>query len=177
MCVALTQVATLVPDMNWDLAHGEGFRQAMRELASGVSIVTTGQGKSRSGLTVTSVSSLSMEPMSLIVCINQSSSTLPLIRTNRSFGVNFLAANQRDLADRFAGRGGLNGADRFDHARWIQLMTGAPLLDDALAAIDCSVDIILDRHTHAIVIGRVEATHAGGGDRALTYWRGKYAAV
>jgi flavin reductase (DIM6/NTAB) family NADH-FMN oxidoreductase RutF len=171
------QAATLVPDMNCDISHSEDFRRAMRELASGVSIVTTGQGRSRSGLTVTSVSSLSMEPMSLIVCLNQSSSTLPLIRANRSFGVSFLGENQRDLADRFAGRQGLNGAERFDNGRWIELMTGAPLLDDALAAIDCSVDIILDRHTHAIVIGQVQATQVRGGNKALTYWRGEYAAV
>src|SRR3984893_16879814 len=90
----------------------EGFRSAMRDLASGVSLITTGQGEERTGLTATSVSSLSMEPPSLVVCINRTSTTLQAMRKNRVFGVNVLAAGHRAIADRFAGRSDVSGAAR-----------------------------------------------------------------
>jgi flavin reductase (DIM6/NTAB) family NADH-FMN oxidoreductase RutF len=152
----------------------DSFRAAMRHLAGGVSVITSGRGNDRNGLTATSVSSLSTEPASLIVCINRNCSMLPQLREQGTFGVNILAAGHRDVADRFAGRCGVSGAARFAGAEWIELVTGAPLLIDALAAIDCTVDSILDWNTHALVIGRVEAVRLHGGPQALVYWRGGY---
>jgi flavin reductase (DIM6/NTAB) family NADH-FMN oxidoreductase RutF len=153
---------------------GAGFRSAMRHLASGVSLITTGRGEARTGLTATSVSSLSMEPPSLLVCINRASATLRAMRETKMFGVSFLAAGHRDVADRFAGRGNLSGAARFQGSEWITLVTGAPLLVDALAAIDCTIDTIMEWSTHAVVIGRVEAVHQPGGAQALVHWRRAY---
>ena len=80
----------------------------------------------------------------------------------------------RTLADRFAGRSGVKGAARFEGADWMTLVTGAPLLGDALAAIDCEVEEVLERHTHAIVIGRVAAVRRNDGDPALVHWRSKF---
>ena len=151
-----------------------GFRSAMRHLASGVSVITSGEGEARTGLTATSVSSLSMEPPSLLVCINRASATLRAMRETNIFGVNFLAAGHRDVADRFAGRGNLSGAARFQGSEWITLVTGAPLLVDAFAAIDCTIDTIMEWSTHAVVIGRVEAVHQPGGAQALVHWRRAY---
>ncbi|MBI5132970.1 MAG: flavin reductase family protein [Rhodopseudomonas palustris] len=155
-------------------AAADSFKAAMRQLAGGVSIVTSGQGEERNGITVTSVSSLSVEPPSLIVCINRSCSVLPVLRDHGAFGVNILAAGHRELADRFAGRHGVRGAERYDVGDWIELVTGAPLLVDAMAAIDCTVDSIMDWNSHALVIGRVEAVRLGDGPQALAYWRGDY---
>jgi flavin reductase (DIM6/NTAB) family NADH-FMN oxidoreductase RutF len=152
----------------------EGFRSAMRHLASGVSLITTGQGEERTGLTATSVSSLSMEPPSLVVCINRTSTTLKAMRENRVFGVNFLAAGHREVADRFAGRGNVTGAARYQGSEWITLVTGAPLLADALAAIDCTIGTIMEWSTHVLVIGRAEAIHQPGGGQALVHWRCSY---
>jgi flavin reductase (DIM6/NTAB) family NADH-FMN oxidoreductase RutF len=157
-----------------DKAACDGFRSAMRHLASGVSVITTGQDEQRSGLTATSVSSLSMEPPSLVVCINRASVTLQAMRENRVFGVNFLAASHRDVAERFAGRRNVSGAARFDNSEWITLVTGAPLLSDALAAVDCTVETTTEWSTHALVIGRVEAVHQPGGKQALVHWRCGY---
>jgi flavin reductase (DIM6/NTAB) family NADH-FMN oxidoreductase RutF len=121
------------------------------------------------------VSSLSMDPPALIVCIDQASTTLQAVRENRFFGVNFLASKHRDVADRFAGRGGVSGAARYHGSEWTTLVTGAPLLADALAAIDCTVDTIMEWGTHAVIVGRVEATHQpGDGLRALVHWRRGY---
>lgn len=152
----------------------ESFRSAMRHLASGVSVITTGEGEHRTGLTATSVSSLSIEPPSLVVCISRTSTTLQAIRENRVFGVNFLAAGHRELADRFAGHGNVSGAARYRTGKWITLVTGAPILADALAAIDCTIDTIMEWNTHAMVIGRVEAVHQPGGVQALVHWRRTY---
>jgi flavin reductase (DIM6/NTAB) family NADH-FMN oxidoreductase RutF len=163
-----------LPRQEADIAACDGFRSAMRHLASGVSVITTGQGEARAGLTATSVSSLSMDPPSLVVCINRTSATLQAMRETRVFGVNFLAANHRDVAERFAGRGNVSGAARFNGNEWITLVTGAPLLSDALAAVDCSIDTIMEWNTHAVVIGRVEAVHQPGGAQALVHWRCAY---
>ena len=154
--------------------EGAAFRHAMRELASGVSLVTTGRGEARSGCTATALCSLSLNPPTLIVNISRTSSTLALLRANGVFGVSILAAAHEELADRFAGRNGVRGAARFAGANWITLATGAPLLRDALTAIDCSVQEIIERHTHAIVIGEVKAARRNGGAGALVHWRGGY---
>jgi flavin reductase (DIM6/NTAB) family NADH-FMN oxidoreductase RutF len=71
------------------------------------------------------------------------------------FGVSILTSDQLHIAERFAGKDGLKGADRFATSRWITRISGAPLLADALAAIDCEVEETIERHSHAIVIGRV----------------------
>lgn len=152
----------------------DDFRVAMRELAGAVTIISCGQGAQRAGFAATSVSSLSAEPPTLIVCANRSSSSWPALREARSFGVNVLSASHRDLAHRFAGRTGAEGSQRYEGGQWIGLRTGAPLLSDALAAFDCSVEEIIERHSHAIVIGRVEAVRRRGGGGALVYWRGDY---
>ena len=84
------------------------FRTALRHLAGGVSVITAGRGEDRTGLTVTSLSSLSAEPPTVMFGLNLSSSTYPVLARHRSFGVNFLSAAQKQVADRFAGRGGEN---------------------------------------------------------------------
>ncbi|MBV9221874.1 MAG: flavin reductase family protein, partial [Methylobacteriaceae bacterium] len=74
----------------------------------------------------------------------------------------------------FSGRTGVRGAARFAGAEWTSLATGAPLLADALTAIDCSFEGSLDWHSHTIVIGRVEAVRVRGGGSPLLYWQGDY---
>ena len=150
------------------------FRQAMRRLAGGVGLITVGTGDDRSGLTATSVTSLSADPPRLLVCINRSTSAWPKLAEYGVFGVNLLHSNQQDLADRFAGKSGEKGADRFAGVRWKSLVTGAPLLDGALAAIDCTIEEIIERHSHAIVIGRIEAVDLGVCSDPLLYWSGTY---
>ena len=150
------------------------FRQAFRHLAGGVSVITTGHGHDRTGLTATSVSSLSAEPPTLMFGLNLSASSFPVLARNRSFGVNFLNAAQKQVADRFAGRNGEKGPARYAGADWTSGLTGAPLLAGALAALDCEVEEIIQRHSHAIIIGRVREVRLGGNDAALVYWRGDY---
>jgi flavin reductase (DIM6/NTAB) family NADH-FMN oxidoreductase RutF len=155
----------------------DDFRGAMRHLTGGVSVITAGRGRNISGMTVTSVSSLSVDPPALIVSINREASSWPLIRRYGTFGVNILTSDQIDVAERFTGKGGLKGADRFAGAEWATRASGSPLLVDALAAIDCEVEDIIERHSHAIVIGRVLDVMVSARSAALAYWHGRYVAI
>jgi flavin reductase (DIM6/NTAB) family NADH-FMN oxidoreductase RutF len=153
------------------------FRNAMRRLTGGVSVITAGRGRDISGMTVTSVSSLSVEPATLIVSVNRSASSWPLIQRHGFFGVNILNADQLEVAERFTGKGGLKGAERFAGAEWFSRVSGVPLLSGALAAIECEVEEIIERHSHAIVIGRVLDVQLSPRSAALAYWQGKYLAI
>ena len=153
------------------------FRSAMRLLAGGVSVVTAGRGRDISGMTVSSVSSLSVDPPSLIVSLNREASSWPLVKRYGFFGVNILTSDQIDIAERFTGKGGLKGADRFTGARWTTRASGVPLLADALAAIDCEVEDVVERHSHVIVIGRVLDVAVSARTASLAYWQGRYVAI
>lgn len=150
------------------------LKAAMRSLAGGVSVITAGTGSSRTGATVTSATALSMEPATMIVNINKSSSTWPIIARYNHFCVNILSAEQQDVASRFAGVGGLKGVDRYTDAEWFELESGASALRGALAAIDCAVEDVIERHTHAIIIGRVLSVERAEG-APLIYHGGRYA--
>jgi len=155
----------------------DAFKAAMRQLPGGAAIVTAGDGSAVSGMTVTSLVSLSVDPPSIMVAINRNASAWPLIARSGVFGANILCAADVDLADRFSGRSGLSGPRRFDREQWSTLSTGAPILLAALAALDCEVERIVDHHSHAIVIGRVVAVNVSEGRDALAYWNGNYEVV
>jgi flavin reductase (DIM6/NTAB) family NADH-FMN oxidoreductase RutF len=150
------------------------FRNAMRYLAGAVSVITTGSGEERTGFTATSVSSLSVDPPTILVCLNRDSSSWETLLDHGIFCVNLLAHDHLHVADRFAGRGGAKGAARYEGATWQQLSTGALALTGALASIDCELEEALDRHTHTILIGRVRAIALRDGAEPLLYWHGAY---
>src|ERR1700753_2680762 len=95
----------------------DDFRGAMRHLAGGVSVITAGRGKEITGMTMTSVSSLSVDPPTLIVSVNREASSWPVLKRHGFFGINILAADQLEIAERFSGKGGLKGAERFAGSR------------------------------------------------------------
>lgn len=169
-------MAVSAHDLEKDIASAD-FRAAMRRLAGGVSVITVGQGQDITGMTVTSVSSLSVDPPTLIVCVNRDSSSWPLLNRYGVFGVNILNAGQIEIAERFSGKDGLKGIERFAGAQWVPRVTGVPLLADALASVDCEVEQIVERHSHGIVIGRVRDSKTSSGKGALGYWQGQYVAI
>lgn len=155
-------------------ASPDEFRAAMRHLVGGVSVITSGRGEEITGMTVTSVSSLSLDPPSLIVGINRTSSTWPVLERHGFFGVNILTADQRDVAERFSGRNGLKGRDRFAGDEWIVRGPGAPLLVGAAAAIDCEVEQVVEHRSHSIVVGRVREVLLSDHRSALAYGHSRY---
>lgn len=150
------------------------FKDAMRHLAGAVSVITVGRGEDRTGFTATSVSSLSIEPPSILVSLNRSSSSWPVLQRHGSFAVNVLATDQQHIADRFAGRGGIKGTQRYEGATWSELVTGTPTLSDALIVLDCELEEAIERHSHSILIGRVRAITVRGASQPLVYWHGAY---
>jgi len=159
-----------------ELSSGD-FRSAMRQLTGGVSVITAGRGRDISGMTVTSVSSLSVDPPALIVSVNRAASSFPLLKRYGFFCVNILTSDQLDIAERFTGKDGLKGAERFTGAEWTTRASGVPLLVGALAAIDCEVEEIVERHSHAIIIGRALDVTVSTRSAALAYWHGQYVAI
>ncbi|WP_284272524.1 flavin reductase family protein [Bradyrhizobium iriomotense] len=139
------------------------FRQAMRNLASGVAIVATGTALERRGLTVSSITSICIEPPCLLVGINISSGTHDAILANGKFGVSLLAIDHQDIALRFAGRDGSKGIQRFDTAPWDQGTLDVPLLQSAICALECVLHHYEVVGTHGMFIGRTVAVRPGDG--------------
>lgn len=151
-----------------------GYRSLMRHQAGAVAVVATTHGGQRAGLTATAFSSLSDNPPTLLVCVQQRVGAHDLIAGSGAFSLNILAADQQDVAERFAGGSGVRGAERFEAERWRSLATGAPVLDAALAALDCQV---VESHrftTHTIFIGSVVDGLMRPEAEPLLYFRGDY---
>jgi len=168
------QPDTVRPDAGPDKP---AFLGAMRHFVGSVSVITVGQGDDLSGLVVTSAISLSADPPLVLVCVNRTSSSWPLLGRYGFFGVNALAAHHQPVAERFSGFGGVKGAARYEGADWVSAETGAQLLADAPVALDCTVEEMIDRATHSIVIGRVRAIRSNDPQAGLIYWHGGYRAL
>ncbi len=153
------------------------FREGMRALVGNCSVITVGDGDRASGLVVTSAISLSAEPPLLLACVNLTSSSYPLLVEYGRFGWSSLGADHQAVAERFSGFGGVKGAARYEGAEWETAFTGARLLKGAPAAFDCTLEEVIERATHAIVIGRVQAIRSTPGAGALVYWDGKFRAL
>jgi flavin reductase (DIM6/NTAB) family NADH-FMN oxidoreductase RutF len=151
----------------------EEFREVMREWASGVALVTSAFGQIEAGCAVSSFTSLSLDPASLLVCLNGESATLDCIRSSGLFAINVLKSAHLDLARRFASSK-VHGAERFAEGDWGTLTTGAPTLHDALAVMDCRLERVVEHATHAIVIGTCVTAARGAPAPALLHWRSRF---
>jgi flavin reductase (DIM6/NTAB) family NADH-FMN oxidoreductase RutF len=149
------------------------FRSVMRRLAGGVSIITAGRGDDITGMTVTSLTSLSATPPRLLVSINRQASSFALIDRHRLFGVNILGSDQHDIAGRFS-NGRLKGSQRFEGLEWFQGSSGLPLLSHSLAMIECQVEEIIERHSHGIIVGSLLSFELAPRLSGLVYWNGQY---
>jgi len=150
------------------------YRLLMRQQAGAVTIIAVGDTGSRTGLTATAVCSLTDTPPTLLACVNRSASAHTPIRATKAFSINLLAHDQLPLAMSFSGKVGLEGEARFSAEEWTTLTTGAPVLKNALASIDCE---LVDEHgfdTHSIFIGRVRDGRARDGAHPLIYFRGTF---
>jgi len=132
------------------------FRQVMGHFATGVTVVTTNNHGTIAGLTVNAFCSLSLDPPLVLVCVDLTSNTLPLIRESKCFAVNMLTDKQESLSRCFA-TPSVERFERFCEASYHTAVTGAPILDDVLAFIDTRVVAEYPGGDHIIFIGQVEA--------------------
>lgn len=145
------------------------FRSVAGHFASGVTVVTTLDDGSPVGTTVSAVSSLSLEPPMMLVCLNRSSATQAAIRKAGVFAVNILAEGQDGIAFRFAGK----GPDKFKDVAYRRGITGAPVIDGALAAVECRTSEAVEGGSHTVFLANVVAAAAFNGD-PLTYFKGGF---
>lgn len=155
----------------------DDFRTAMSLLASGVTVVTTGEGDERRGLTATAVCSLSMSPPSLLACVNCFGEAHAAIERLGTFCVNILAQDDAAISDRFAGRQVERGSEKFDENRWMTLETGAPVLRSALVAVDCEIYNSMRLETHTVFLGRVRGVYIGEKRMPLLHFDRNYCSL
>ena len=136
------------------------LREAMRNSASGVAIVTTDGPAGRAGVTVSSFCSLSLSPPSVLVCIHGASRSLPTIIANELFAISLLSDDEENVARAFAGQIPEYREDRFAATTWQTACTGALITKNAHAGFDCRLSKHLQFGTHEILIGEVLATVA-----------------
>ncbi|MGD2067104.1 MAG: flavin reductase family protein [Gemmatimonadota bacterium] len=147
------------------------FRHVMGHFTTGVTVVTSrGPDGSPCGLTANSLASVSLDPALVLVCLDRSSVTRNCILDSGSFSVCVLRAGTETLAERFASG---DRETRFDDLSVSQGVSGSPILDDALAWIDCAVEAVHEGGDHSIVVGRVMACDAREGS-PLVFFRGDF---
>ena len=148
------------------------FKRVMGHYATGVAVVTTcREDGSAAGLTVNAVTSVSLEPTLILVCVDRGSDTRRLIERAGCFGVNVLEEGKGETTARRFADGGAE--DRFRGIAWRTEHTGAPVLDEALAWLDCRVSAAFPGGDHTIFVGEVLAADAREGT-PLLYYRGGY---
>ncbi|KHK90046.1 hypothetical protein LK12_18055 [Novosphingobium malaysiense] len=148
------------------------FRQSMRRLASSVSVVACLADGEWVGMSATSVTSLTMDPPALLVCVNKQASMAAHLTLGMHFSVNLLNREHEGLSAAF-GSSKLR-AERFKDGGWAAGSSGVPVMGEALAAIECTVDKMVEYGSHVIVIGRVEEVRMGNEAHPLVYFDGKY---
>ena len=150
------------------LVDREVFRQVIGHFASGVTIITTRDEAVNYGLTASAVSSLSLDPPMLLVCINRQTGTSQAIAKAKVFAVNILKENQQAIARQFA----TPHPNKFRDIPLTFGTLGVPLLPDMLATLECRVVEEATGGTHAVFLAEIQAAQAEEG-MPLVYYRGR----
>ena len=145
------------------------FRKALGRFATGIAIVTTMDDKDAPmGLTVNSFNSVSLDPPLVLWSLDKSSNQMDAFCNSGFYGVSILAHDQQMASNLFAAM----AEDRFEKVEWSVGKTGAPLIDGALARIDCKTEQIIEGGDHVILLGRVIDIAVSEGDPLLYYGGG-----
>lgn len=153
------------------------YRDAMARYAGHVQIVTTALGSERRGVTITAACSVSDNPPTVLVCLNNSNPNNRIFFESGVFALNTLGTANQYLADAFSGRNSLTAEERFALGAWKTLVTGAPVLENAHVSFDCKVIDSKITNTHTVLFGEVLALHHGSRDEALIYLDRGYRAL
>lgn len=148
------------------------YRQVLRHFPTGVVIVTAMSDSGPAGLSVGSFMSVSLDPQLVAVLPAKTSTSWPKIAAASSFCINILAASQQELCRRFA----VSGGDKFAGVPWRAAPSGAPILDGALAWIDCEHERSVEAGDHLIVLGQVRVLDIDTGQTPapLIFFQGGY---
>ncbi|EJL27335.1 conserved protein of DIM6/NTAB family [Caulobacter sp. AP07] len=150
----------------------DSLKQALRRLAKAVVVITTAKDGVRYAMSATAVSELSMDPPSMLICVNRSASLYPILAQQAPFAINILHNSQIDIARRCAGE--VKGEARFEQGDWRELDLGVPGLVGAQATILCRNAKQVDHGTHGIFIGDVSEVFLEGQPEPLVYVDGRF---
>jgi len=149
---------------------GKEFRRACGRFATGVTVASVADARGTPhGLTVSSFTSVSLDPPLILICLGHAVSVIDAFRAADYFGINVLAEHQRELSERFARK----GEDRFDGVDWSRGETGVPLIEGVLAQMECAVYQRFTAGDHDIVVGKMVRAHVGEG-RPLIHFASHY---
>ena len=154
----------------------EIMRLAMRNWATGVTIVSSIYNDIRHGMTVSSFTSISIDPATLLVSLQDNARTHRLVKESGVFAVTILDQSQVAISDRFAGRQ-TEKLDRFRGVDTFTLVTGAPLIRGGLVCFDCQVCDTHEIGQHTLFIGQVLAMQKGDGEQPLIYFDRHYHSI
>jgi 3-hydroxy-9,10-secoandrosta-1,3,5(10)-triene-9,17-dione monooxygenase reductase component len=154
------------------LVSASEFRTAMGAFATGVAVVLAQHEDRLHGMTVNSLTSVSLDPPLLLVCPRRGSATGTAMKESGAFVVNILDMQQQEIATRFVG----NFSNRFDGLDLGRSLQGFPVLAGALAHFDCVVRDVHDGGDHDIVVGEVVSCVQRNGD-PLLFYRGRFGAA
>ncbi|MGH2511189.1 MAG: flavin reductase family protein [Candidatus Limnocylindrales bacterium] len=156
----------------------ETFRKVMGHFVTGVTVVTTLEAGEARGITVNALSSVSLEPALVVVALDRRRSITPTVHAAGRFAVNVLGEHQEDLADCFAGAPVRPGREQFCGAAWSPGPTGLPLLDGAIATLECTLVGVHPIGDHDLFIGRVDSLASDQQHpQPLLYYRRHYLRV
>ena len=154
-----------------DIYDHRALRAALGHYATGVAVVTAvGPDGHPAGMTINSFGSLSLDPPLILWCLDRRSASLATFTSADHFAVNVLAADQEQVARRFAAR----GQDRFCGLRWHRGPNGLPVLDDGLGVFICRRNRHIHGGDHVIVIGHLEKYQITQGQSPLVFYTGRY---
>ena len=147
------------------------LREVAGTFATGVTVVTTRTPSGLFGCTANAVTSLSLDPPLMLVCLDRSTKTHPRLLEARAFAINIIRAapGAEELCLLFAGK----SEDKFAHVEWREGITGSPLLAASLSHLECELDDTYEGGDHTIFIGRVVAAERGDGD-PIVFYRGRF---
>ena len=149
----------------------EAFRAALGQFTTGITIVTARDPQGQLiGLTANSFNSVSLTPPLVLWSLSRQSTSMPGFLRASHYAINVLAADQRLLAERFARK----GIDRFEGTPWRPGLTGAPLIDGAVATFECRHHGRHDAGDHVIFVGEVEHCNRRVGAAPLVYHGGRF---
>ena len=152
------------------------FWRAIGQRATGATIVTAAGSDGPAGLLALSATHVTADPPTMLVSIDNKTSALASVLEAKHFAINYLPQGAEDIVELFSGKSPLKGADRFEAGRWETLATGAPVYNDAIGVIDCTLEEVIERHGVSIVLGRVVDFRADPDGTPLVYFRGGYLA-
>ena len=147
------------------------FRHTLSHFASGVTIITVCDGQGRpTGLTASAFTSVSLDPPLILVCVDHKSQSYPALVAGKQFAVNILAHDQEALSRRFATT---KIENKFEGVPFALSALGLPLLENALAHLECATVNVHLEGDHSIFVGRIERAVVKTG-HPLVYYRGRY---